>query len=621
MTALLKQGFKHSDLLAMTPEELPTLAEEVRQKIIGAVEENGGHLGSSLGAVELSIAMLRRFNPVEDNIIFDVGHQSYPYKILTDRSDRFDTLRTKGGVCGFPRRAESPCDHFNTGHSSTSISAALGYAKARDLLGQKHHVLAFIGDAALINGLSFEALNHIKETKTRLIIVLNDNKHSISPRVGGFATMLARLSSNPSYNKFKAAVKECCRALPAGDKLEKALEGLKEHLKSMVKPNNVFDELGINYWGPFDGHNIQESEMIFELAKRYDGPVLLHFSTIKGKGMPEAEEDPTKYHQMAPRYEREQPKARTWSEAASAVTEQLARSDERIVCFTAAMATGVKLENFRAQFPDRFFDVGIAESHMLTMAAGMAAGGLRPWVFIYSTFLQRAMDQLAHDIALQNLPVVLMVDRAGLVGSDGDTHQGLLDVAWGRALPNLEVYAPTDEASLRHIMSHASERNGPTLIRYPRGSLPICNNIFNGKDTLSAAKIRDGEGWALLGHGVTVHIMLEAREAAIAKGLPAPAVVDLRCLKPLDLDVIEPILQNYPLVAVAEEGYLNGGIGEQIAAIIAEKGYPTLLKRFGVPDVCVEHATIDEQREMFGITAENICLTCRGHLAIKAYIA
>lgn len=615
----LKEGFGHRDLQALSAEQLPDLATEVRDVIVDAVKENGGHLGSSLGAVELTIALLRRFNPLEDRVVFDVGHQSYPYKILTDRAGRFDTLRTMGGVSGFPRRTESPFDHFDTGHSSTSISAALGYAKARDLLGQKHHVIAFTGDAALINGLAFEALNHIRETNTRLIIVLNDNKHSISPRVGGFATVLAKLSASTSYNRIKATIRDCCRAIPlGGETLEKNLEGIRDQIKSLVKPQNIFDELDINYWGPFDGHNIEETEMIFELAKSYERPVLLHFSTVKGKGMPEAEENPTKYHQMGPRVEREAPKTRTWSEAASTVTEQLAKSDERIVCLTAAMATGVKLENFRAQFPERFFDVGIAESHMLTFAAGMAAGGLRPWVFIYSTFLQRAMDQLTHDIALQNLPVVLMIDRAGLIGSDGETHQGLLDVSWGRAIPGLEIYAPADEVSLRQMMTLAAERNGPTMIRYPRGSLPIRNNLFNGQEVSGSVVIRPGEEWALLGHGVTVHIMLEARERAEALGLPVPAVVDLRRLKPLDTEVIDAVLKNYPTVVVAEEDYMHGGVGELIAARIADNGYMTALKRIGVPDRFVPHATIDEQRQLYGLTAEKVLSFCPAGAALKA---
>jgi 1-deoxy-D-xylulose-5-phosphate synthase len=578
--------------------------------ITEVVGENGGHLGSSLGAVEVSIAVRRRFNPLEDRIIFDVGHQSYPYKILSDRSDRFGTLRTLGGVGGFPRREESLFDHFDTGHSSTSISAALGYAKARDLLGQKHHVVAVIGDASLINGLAFEALNHIKETQTRLIIVLNDKKHSISPRVGGFATMLASLSASTSHNKVKSAIKDCCRALPKGEALEKSLEGIRDQIKSLVKPQNIFDELDINYWGPFDGHNIEETEMIFDLAKRYDRPVLLHFNTVKGKGLPEAERDPTKYHQIAPLAERDStaPKTPTWSDAASLITEQLAESDERVVCLTAAMTTGAKLGDFKTRFPERFFDVGIAESHMLTLAAGMAAGGLRPWVFIYSTFLQRAMDQLTHDVALQNLPVVIMVDRAGLIGSDGQTHQGLLDVSWTRAIPNLEIYAPVDEISLRRVMSHAAGRAGPTVIRYPRGALPMHNDMLKGNE-LGAVVVREGEHWALLGHGVMVHVMLEACDLAEASGLPTPAVVDLRRLKPLDLDVIDDILKRYPTVIVAEEDYLNGGVGELIAARIAETESSARLKRLGVPDMFVSHATIAQQREICGLTAKHI-LSC-----------
>jgi 1-deoxy-D-xylulose-5-phosphate synthase len=602
----LREGFGIDDLKALPPNSLKPLAAEVRKLIVEVVEENGGHLGSSLGSVELCIALLRKFDPLQDRIVFDVGHQSYPYKILTDRADRFHTLRTMNGVCGFPRRSESPFDHFDTGHSSTSISASLGYAKARDLLGQKHHVVAVIGDASLINGLAFEALNHIKETQTRLIIVLNDNKHSIGSQVGGFATMLARLSASTSYNKIKSAIKDCCRALPKGDALEKRLEGIRDQIKALMKPQNIFDELEINYWGPFDGHNIEESEMIFELAKSYDRPVLLHFSTIKGKDLPEAELDPTKYHQMSPRLEREAPKTRTWSDAASGVMNQLAHADERVVCLTAAMATGVRLENFRTHFPARFFDVGIAESHMLTLAAGMAAGGLRPWVFIYSTFLQRAMDQLTHDIALQNLPVVLMIDRAGLVGSDGETHQGLLDVSWTRSIPNLEVYSPADEVSLRQMMAYAADRGGPTVIRYPRGSLPIRNNLFSGQETLGSALIRQGEDWALLGHGVTVHILLEARDRAGESGLPTPAVVDLRRLKPLDLDVLDGVLRNYSTVVVAEENYLNGGIGEAIACRAAELGTLTCVKRLGVSDRFIQHATIDQQRSFCDLTVKSV---------------
>ena len=602
----LKPGFTRKDLLKIDEKYLPELAEEVRAVIIDTVKKNGGHLGSSLGVVELTIALLRKFDPLKDRIIFDVGHQSYPYKILTDRFDRFHTLRLKDGISGFPRRNESPYDHFNTGHSSTSISAALGYAKARDLLHEDRHVIAFIGDASLINGLALEALNYVHETNTKIIIILNDNRHSISNRVGGFSTMLARLSSNNFYKSIKNSIRN-----KAGIKYSPFFEKFRDTFKFIMKPNNIFDELDINYWGPFDGHNIENSEKILELAKNYYRPVLLHFNTIKGKGLKEAEENPTKYHQVSPMGEK---KSRTWSEAASKIAEEFAMKDERIVCFTAAMVTGVKLEKFAKEFPDRFFDVGIAESHMLTMAAGLAAGGMRPWVFIYSTFLQRAMDQLMHDIALQNLPVVLMVDRAGLAGSDGDTHQGLLDISWGRPIPNLEIFAPCDEKTLKEAMTAASKRNAPTLIRYPRGSIPndtppsyfVSHLPVNGEAESPISKGRcqaqsDREvKTALIGYGAAVKIMFEAKK------LENMDLYILNRIKPLDFDLLDEILKTHETVCTLEESYMPGGLGEAVGARIAERNFNVKLLRFGVPDVCVKHATQDEQRELYGLTAENI---------------
>ena len=604
----LKPGFSHEDLLRIDEKDLPVLADEVRAVIIDTVTKNGGHLGSSLGVVELTIAMLRKFNPFNDRIIFDVGHQSYPYKILTDRFDKFSTLRLKDGLSGFPRRSESPCDHFNTGHSSTSISAALGYAKARDLLKEKRHIVAFIGDASLINGLALEALNYVHETNTKLIIVLNDNRHSISNRVGGFSTILARLSSNSLYKRFKNYLLQ--KTGTRSSKVFMAFKKFRDTFKFIMKPNNMFDELDINYWGPFDGHDIKKAEDILELAKNYEKSVLLHFNTIKGKGFPPAEADPTKYHQVAPANE---VKSRTWSEAASEIAEGLAMSDERIICFTAAMMTGVKLEKFAREFPDRFFDVGIAESHMLTMAAGLAAGGMRPWVFIYSTFLQRAMDQLMHDIALQNLPVVIMVDRAGLSGSDGDTHQGLLDIPWGRAIPNLEIFAPCDEASLREAMFKAADRNGPTLIRYPRGKIPAENLSPEIKNN-GIVKIFDGEKFALLGHGASVSTMIKTRKLAETKNF-SPAVYDVRKIKPLDFNSLDEILNHYELVATIEENYMAGGLGEAVAARITERDFKIKLIRFEVPDVCVKHATQDEQRALYGLTPENIFNECTKFLS------
>ena len=600
----LKTGFTHKDLLSIDDDKLPFLADEVRTVIVDTVRKNGGHLGSSLGVVELTIAMLKVFDPLNDRIIFDVGHQSYPYKILTDRFDRFHTLRMKDGISGFPRRNESPYDHFNTGHSSTSISAALGYAKARDLLHENRNVIAFIGDASLINGLAFEALNYVHESNTRLIIILNDNRHSISNRVGGFSTVLAELSANTIYRRTKNFFRRHfggSSRQPYGESTN-LLARARNLLKAFTRPINLFDKLGIKYWGPFDGHDIKTAVRMMTLAKNYYKPVILHFNTVKGKGLPEAEQDPTKYHQVSPAGT---PKFRTWSEAASEIAEELAMKDERIVCFTAAMSTGVKLEKFSRKFPERFFDVGIAESHMLTMAAGLAAGGMRPWVFIYSTFLQRATDQLMHDIALQNLPVVIMVDRAGLAGSDGDTHQGMLDISWGRAVPNLEIYAPCDEDSLRDSMLKASKRNGPTLIRYPRGKIPSGKISVEIHDE-GIAEIFGGQNWALFGNGASVNVMLDVRDMAGREGVDVPAVYDVRRVKPIDAESLCGILGRYKAVAVLEDNYMAGGFGEAFGAVIAENGLNVKLLRFGVPDVCVKHATQDEQRELYGITARNI---------------
>ena len=602
---LLTPSFCYDDLLKIPDEKLNDLAAEVRQEIIKTVTTNGGHLGSSLGVVELTIAMLKTFNPFNDRIIFDVGHQSYPYKILTDRFDKFHTLRLKDGICGFPRRSESPCDYFNTGHSSTSISAALGYAKARDLLHENRQIIAFIGDGALINGLALEALNYVQETKTKIIIILNDNKYSISNRVGGFSTILARLSANTCYRRTKSFLKKYFPNL-----FVRALERIHLHAKKLLKPKNTFDDLGINYWGVFDGHDIKTCCEVMQLAKDYDNPVLLHFNTTKGRGYEPAEKDPIKYHQVSPAGEK---KSRTWSEAASEIiTNELAPLDEKIICLTAAMATGVKLENFAKKYPSRFFDVGIAESHMLTMAAGMAAGGMRPYVFIYSTFLQRAVDQLMHDIALQNLPVVLMVDRAGLVGSDGDTHQGLLDISWARAIPNLEIYTPSDEKSLREIMHMASKTNAPILIRYPRGNLQnlkldSISNINTQAKNSGLIKIADGEKIALIAHGLATGTMLKARELAIKKNkISTPAVFDIRRIKPFDFESLEKILSEYETLCVAGENYVAGGISELISKFLTTHGYKNTLIEFEVPVMCIQHATSEEQREICKITAENI---------------
>ncbi|MCL1875160.1 MAG: 1-deoxy-D-xylulose-5-phosphate synthase [Synergistaceae bacterium] len=615
----LENGFGYDSLKKLDQDKLSELALEVRKLIIDVSLQNGGHMASSLGCVELSMAILRQFDLREDKVVYDVGHQAYAHKILTDRLSMFHTLRTEGGISGFPKRSESEFDHFNVGHSSTSISAALGYAKARDLLNKNHHVVAVIGDASLINGLAFEALNHVRELNTRVILILNDNTHSINRRVGGISHSIARLSSNPAYNKLKKSIKKICATIPGGNSVEKRLERFRDHIKHIMKPDNIFDDLGINYWGPFDGHDIQTIEGVLQLAKRYDRPSLLHFITTKGKGYTEAENNPVYYHGVPSQSGSE--KTKSWSLAASERIEAIAAKDSRIVCLTAAMTSGTKLDDFAKNNPNRFFDVGIAESHMMTMAAGLAAGGLKPWVFIYSTFLQRAVDQLTHDIALQNLPVVIMVDRAGLIGDDGETHQGLLDVSWCRAIPNIKIFAPRDETDLDRMMNYASvnKKEGPIIIRYPRGNVLNAVARVHGElgskeekpedksiDVTKSEIIHNGTEWAVMGYGATVNTAIEAMEMAAKKDIAIPTVIDLRILKPLDCVTIDKILMSNSMAVVAEDNYTAAGIGEAIAARAIEIAAPCRVKIIGVPSVFVAHATVKRQREICGITAQNI---------------
>lgn len=611
MTILDKMTDYH-DLANLSNESLMTLCQELRETIINVVLKNGGHLGSPLGAVELTVALLRQFDPERDKIVFDVGHQSYTYKILTGRKERFTTLRQWKGMSGFPKRSESKFDHFDVGHSSTSLSASLGFSKARDLRGANHEVIAIIGDGSLLNGMAFEALNYVKEANTKVIFVLNDNEMCISKRVGGFATHLARLSSNYTYKKFKRLVREASSKLPKGETVETFLEKTKNKIKGLVKPDNIFDEMGINYWGPFDGHNIKELESVFRLARKYDKPVLIHIVTKKGKGYRKAEEEPWIYHGVSP--DSSKKCNVSWSKAVASTIEKLAAKDQKIVCLTAAMKEGNKLNGFSEKFPDRFFDVGIAEEHMLTMAAGMAAGGIKPCVFIYSTFMQRAMDQLVHDIAMQNLPVIISVDRAGLIGQDGETHQGLLDVAWGRSIPNLHILSPRDQVDLELMYRYALERSGPTLIRYPRGK--ACESLLRKGPrptsiTMKSKILTSGKEWALIGYGKTMEFLSLTKQMALEQSLPGPTLLDLRILKPLDWQTIDNVLLNHSLVIVAEDGYISGGIGEVLSSRIAEISAKTKFRLFGVPDKFIPHGTTEQQWKYCGMTPEKI---------IEAYI-
>ncbi|MEA3283482.1 MAG: 1-deoxy-D-xylulose-5-phosphate synthase [Synergistota bacterium] len=593
--------------------DVDVLCQDVRDMITDVVFENGGHLASSLGAVELTVSILRNFDPYSDRIVFDVGHQTYPYKILTDRRDRFHSVRSLGGISGFPKRSESPCDHFDVGHSSTSLSAALGYAKARDLLKKDHEVVAIIGDGSIINGMAFEALNHLKEADTKVIFVLNDNDMAISPRIGGAANHFAHLSANPYYRKLKKAIKECCKGIPKGETIEHILGKAKDQIKSLVKPENLFDSLDIDYWGPFDGHSVEEMDLIFSLARKFDKSVLIHLITQKGRGLEMAEREPSVYHGVPSALSRLKKASKSWSQAVTDEIGDLAERDSRVVALTPAMKEGSKLNGFAENFPDRFFDVGIAEEHMVTMAAGMAAGGLKPIAFIYSTFLQRAMDQMALDVCLQNLPVLFAIDRAGMIGEDGETHQGLFDIGWCRMIPNLVVQAPRDLVDLKAMIAEAMNRDGPTAIRYPRGAVvtSLCREGSRSVQGLRAEILYPSLGdVTYMGIGKTVNFLAQARDEAIRRLCPSPGLVDLRTIAPLDYETLDPILLRGGTLVTAEDGYLDGGIGEAIAARAAELNADVSIHRMGVKKAFLPHGTVEDQWEICGMTLEKAVSFC-----------
>ena len=600
-------------LYGLSEKELGALCAEIRERILDVTLKNGGHLSSSLGAVELTVALLRVFNPDSDKIIFDVGHQSYAYKLLTKRLDKFETLRRKGGIAGFPRMDESPYDFFTTGHSSTSISAAMGYAKARDLKRENYEVVAVIGDGALLNGVSFEALNAMASVKSKVIVVLNDNKMSINPRVGGMASHLAKLAVNPTYKKFKDYVKSQCAGRRNGESVHQALSQIKQKLKSLLLPTNIFEELNISYWGPFNGHNVTEMEEVFRLARHYDEPLLIHVLTQKGKGCKAAEENPAFFHGIGPMTKIDAPAEKaggeeSWSGVMARALCAAAERDPKVMAGTAAMKDGTKLDTFAKRYPQRFFDVGIEEEHMLVYAAGLAAAGMRPAVCIYSTFLQRAMDQVVHDICLPKLPVLIGIDRAGLVGEDGETHHGILDVSWLRAVPNMTLAAPRDAVDLEFFVEGWRSRGIPTAIRYPRGKAPQSLAREAGAAPAEWGRcevLREGSEICLIGVGSTVSLMLEAADE-MAKLGAAPTVVDLRFIKPLDVGGLLPILASHKTIVTAEENALAGGAGEEIAALKKENGIAASCACVGVPDRFIAHATRSQQWEECGLTVENI---------------
>ena len=590
--------------------ELLQLAQEVRDLIIQITSKNGGHVGPSLGVVELTIALLRVFDPPRDAVIWDIGHQAYSWKILTDRKDLFHTLRQYGGISGFLRREESPFDAFGAGHSSTSISAALGFRIAKDLKTDNSYVVAVIGDGAMSAGMAFEALNNAGHLRPdRFIVILNDNELSISPNVGAFSTYLSRIISGHFVQESRQKIKKFL--IHFGKTPLRFMKLTEEFLKGLISPGIIFEELGFNYIGVIDGHDIQSLEKTLENAKEIKGPVLLHVVTKKGKGYKPAEEDPVKWHGVAP-YKVEsgefikKPSPPTWTSVFGKAIVELAERDDRIVVITPAMKEGSGLVEFARRFPKRFFDVGIAEQHAATFAAGLACEGLKPVVAYYSTFLQRAYDQVIHDIALQNLPVTFAIDRGGLVGEDGPTHHGSFDLSFLRCIPNMVVSAPKDEQELRNLLYTAVKSEKPFAIRYPRGTAyGIPTEDFKEIKIGSWEELIEGEDIVILAVGYTVYQALRAAENLHKERIKV-GVVNARFVKPLDIELLTRLVQRCKLIVTVEDNTVMGGFGSAVLEFLAKNKTIPQVINLGIPDRFIEHGNQNLLRNLVGIDAEGI---------------
>lgn len=606
---LLEQISSPKDLKKLSLAELDVLAEEIRRLIIATVEQTGGHLGANLGVVELTIALHYVLNSPEDKIIWDVGHQCYPHKLLTGRMRRFDTLRQWEGVSGFPRRCESEHDHFGAGHSSTSISAAAGMAIARDLQGEDYNVVAVIGDGALTGGMAFEALNHIGSLKRDIVVILNDNEMSITNNVGALSDYLSRLRLDTTLYRAREELTAFMSRIPAiGSPMTKLTMSLKEALKNML-PGQLFEELGFTYSGPFDGHNIPQLKKAISDGINRHGPVLIHVHTQKGKGFAPAEEDPSKYHGIGP-VSLGKPKSISYSEVFGKTLVQLGQKNPNVVAITAAMRDGTGLGEFAEVFPDRFFDVGIAEQHALTMAAGMAAQGLRPVVALYSTFLQRGYDQVIHDICLQGLPVVIAVDRAGVVGDDGPTHHGVFDLSFLRHIPGLTILSPSSGRELCSMLTWALKQNSPVAIRYPRGVTVPCFDPepLPADEPVRSLEVRTGRDCVILAVGNMVDAALASAE--LLQPEIECSVVDIRSVKPLDEELILRLARLTRHVITIEDNVLAGGFGSSILELLSsERGI--VIHRIGYPDEFIPQGPIPHLWDEYGLTPESIAQTIR----------
>ncbi|MFC4769163.1 1-deoxy-D-xylulose-5-phosphate synthase [Effusibacillus consociatus] len=604
-----------ADIKNFNVKQLDELAEEIRQFLIENLSVTGGHFGANLGVVELTLALHKVFNSPHDKLIWDVGHQAYVHKILTGRKSMFPTLRKFKGLSGFPKRSESEHDMFDVGHSSTSISAAVGYALARDLKKEKNHVVAVIGDGAMTGGMAFEAMNHVGHIGTDLIVVLNDNEMSIDPNVGAMSNYLAKIRTDSHYKNAKAEIQHVLQKIPTlGNKVAKGLERIKDSLKYLMVPGMLFEEFGFTYMGPIDGHNISLLLEAMEQAKSTKGPVLVHVVTTKGKGYAAAESSYDSGHFLNPvKIETGTPKSvppiPTYSSVFGNTMIKLAEQDERIVAITPAMPSGSGLLKYAEKFPNRFFDVGIAEQHAATLAAGLACDGIRPVLSIYSTFMQRAYDQIIHDICIQNLPVTIAIDRAGLVGPDGETHQGAFDISFLRAIPNLTLMMPKDENELQHMLYTALQQNSPTAVRYPRGEgrgVPMDEQLREipiGKSEI----LREGTSQvAILALGPMVQLAEKAADVLEQEGI-FPMVVNMRFVKPLDHELLMDLaMRGYRLITV-EEAATAGGMGSAILEFYAGNMISGVeLFPIGLPDRFIEHGSVKELLESVGITVERI---------------
>jgi len=619
LPGLLKKINSPQDLKKLTIAEMNELAKEIRQLLIESVAQCGGHLAANLGVVELTIALHYVYNTPADKIIWDVGHQSYVHKILTGRQDRMSTLRQYGGISGFPKAEESPHDAYNTGHSSTSISAALGMALARDIQNQHYSVIAVTGDGALTGGMTYEALNHAGNEGQDLTVILNDNEMSISKNVGAMSSYLNRLRTDPSYARTKDEIEGILSRIPGiGPNLARAAGRFKDTVKYLMVPGIWFEELGFTYIGPVNGHNLEELTTVLANVRKMKGPVLVHVITQKGRGYQPALNDPDLFHGIGPFDIDTGKTARkllpSYTEIFGEFMVDKGREDDRVVAITAAMASGTGLKHFARNFPERFFDVGICEQHAVTMAAGMARAGLKPVVCIYSTFLQRAYDQILHDVALQRLPVIFAIDRAGLVGEDGPTHHGVFDLAYLRSIPNFTIMAPADENEFLDMLNTAFTIDGPVAIRYPRG-VGAGVKIEEQRHCLEVGKariLREGKDLGVLAVGRTVEMAKDLVAILSGYGIEA-TLLDARFVKPLDADLIQSLAQCQARLVTIEDNCLQGGFGSAVVELLADHNIHTDIIRLGIPDEFVEQGKVDLLFHYLNLDPESMAETIINH--------